>query len=322
MVEQQTSWIGLRVGDFLVEDQIGEGAFSQVYSGANLSDGKKRAFKVAKSRDALEISHIVEPAPSQAIGLITGGLSGVHPDTVALLSSQVEKIRATNDAALVRIDTLVAEQGFGYYQMELLEGHTLGELIQTHSVSNSTLVEIARVMARLAKNSSFQYHGDLKPENIMIGESGVKILDPGYFGPLECDEGLFDNAAITTPAYYPQMEPDDILAFGLIAWEAELGIHPLLSIQVDDSLAIEDIAPGLFDWVRSYEQVGYYFLSPIYSLPRPTELKPELSAEMEDFLYKAVRVKRQPDGKIEKIPGFNSFDEIAEALIQASPRFD
>jgi serine/threonine protein kinase len=201
--------------------------------------------------------------------------------------------------------------------MPLVEGPTLRKLIKQAKVPISALVETAQAMARLSENEAFRYHGDLKPENILISTSGVKIIDPGYFGPLDCEEGAIASAAITTPAYYPCMEPDDLLAFGLILWECALGIHPL---KPSDTVFVEghdqeNFAPELVRWVRAYEQVGYYFLRPILSLPVPTEIKPELPAVLEEVLYKSIGLGRLANGAIEKSSGFKNFREIAEALL-------
>src|SRR5438128_2738812 len=138
MVEQEITWVGLRVGDFLIEDTIGQGAFSSVFRGVS-PDGKTlAAFKVSKPRDQISMQPVIQKDPSQAIGFFTGGIQGIHPDSVELLKKQTEKMRASGDDAFPRVDKLVAEEGFGYYQMELLDGHTLRAQLQSNIVEVST----------------------------------------------------------------------------------------------------------------------------------------------------------------------------------------
>ena len=313
MVEQELTWVGLHVGDFLIDEVMGEGAFSAVYRGTT-PDGNRAAFKVAKPRDLIAMQPVVRRAPSQAVCFYTGGIQGVHPDAIELLKIQFQKIRGAQDPTLPKIEKVVFESGFGYYQMDLLDGVTLRRQLASGPVALSTLIEIARAMERLRTNRAFQYHGDLKPENIMVTSSGIRILDPGHFGPLQCHEELVRNAAVTTPAYYPWMEPDDLFAFGIILWEAAARYHPLMSELDETAVNIERIGKDLMRWVRSYEQVGLYFLRSLFQLSLPRDVRPELSPACQDFLLKAIGLRITENGQLDKVPSFTSFHELADGL--------
>lgn len=314
MVEQKITWIGLRVGDFLIKDLLGEGAFSWVYRGSHVNDGSPAAFKVAKPADVISAQPVVQKTPTQAVGFFTGGVQGVHPDAVQLLSLQASKINAANDSRLARVEQLVQEDGFGYYRMELIEGKTLRQKMQEGPVPLSVLMDTAQAMDRLSRQSMFQFHGDLKPENIMVSDGGITIIDPGHFGELECEEGHYFNAAITTPAYYPFMEPDDLFAFGLILWEAATGSHPLIGKEDDVSLDPEVVTPDLAEWIRSYEQVGLYFLRPVCLLRHPSEFRPDLDPEAKELLLRSLGLRIDPEGRLDRGPRFQSFAELADAL--------
>lgn len=312
MVEQEITWLGLKVGDFEIDETLGEGAFSAVYRGVR-SDGVEAAFKVAKPRDLIAMEPVVKKAPSQAICFYSGGVQGVHPDAVDLLQSQAGKIISASDPSLPRIDKVVAEEGFAYYQMELLDGQTLRAEIADGPIMLSVLAEAARVLDQLTANKEFQFHGDLKPENIMVTSSGVRVLDPGHFDRLQCQEELFERAVVTTPAYYPLLEPHDLFAFGLMLWEIGAGYHPLMVERDDDSVDIDRISAPLFDWIRSQEQVGLYFLRPLLQLTLPCDARPELSESCQDFLMKALGLRLVGD-LIDRGPSFASFAEIADEL--------
>src|SRR5262249_33610081 len=164
---------------------------------------------------------------TQALAFITGGTMVMHPDAVQLLGIQCKKFQQSADPSLPQIDKFVTDKDTGYCRMELLEGPTLREAMTAGPVAISLLLELVRIMQRLSENPNFEYHGDLKPENIIITASGLKIIDPGHFGPLDCREGHLGRCIITTPAYYPLLIPDDLFALGIILWEIACRRHPL-----------------------------------------------------------------------------------------------
>lgn len=189
--------------------------------------------------------------------------------------------------ALVAVEDIVEEEKLCYYRMELLEGQTLREHIDAGPVPLAPFVDLAESMSRLSRSPTFRYHGDLKPENIIVTPSGLKILDPGYFGGIECETGYVDNCAITTTNYYPSLTADDLFAVAVILWEAALHVHPLYAPLTPE--ARERAHPGeeLYNWVRRYESVGQYFLSPLLGLQRPTELRPDMPPQLETYSSEA-----------------------------------
>src|ERR1043165_8626431 len=84
------SWIGLRVDDYLIDEKLGEGAFSQVFRGSSLNGEAGRAFKVAKPIDSIDQKH--PDAKTQAKIVCSGFVQDVTPDPFALLSRKAEKL--------------------------------------------------------------------------------------------------------------------------------------------------------------------------------------------------------------------------------------
>lgn len=314
MVEQEVTWVGLRIGDWEIEQLLGEGAFSSVYKANHANENRYAAIKAAKPQDLLDITPVVQSMPSQAVGFFTGGIQGVHPDTVALLSLQFEKLKAAADPALPAVEHLVAQNGFGYYVMEHIEGKTLRDIQRSERVPISCLCECARILDRLQDNRSFLYHADIKPENILISSGRVRLIDPGYFGELEAEEGSLREASITTPAYYPFMKPDDIFAFGLMLWELATGRHPLLPTKQQASEP--RVSNELMQWLRSFGNVGLYFLMPLVELPLLSEVRPDLGQDVESFLLSMLGLRRDESQVLQRGPRIGSFAEIASALAE------
>ena len=311
MVREQTTWIGVRVGDCLIEDRIADGRFSSVYRGTKLAGSSRKAFKVAKSSDVTDPGAGRSQWATAALTIFEGGVTPVRPDSHQILAFQGHKLEACNDPALPTVEEMVSGEGLSYFRMEFLPGQSLRQLLRLGQASIKTFLEIARALARLHENPAFGYHGDLKPDNILVSPSGVRLLDPGYFGKLDCQEGRDLTCAITTPGYYPFMEPDDLFALGIMLWESVCRQHPLVG--TGDSRA-EKVTAKLQSWVQSYENVGQYFLSPILRLRRPSELVPGIPPEVEQVLLTGMRLSLDQTGRLERAPGFQRFTDLAESL--------
>ena len=71
-----------------------------------------------------------------------------------------------------------------------------------------------RALQKLARAGTLTYHGDLKPENIIVKPSGsVVMVDPA----MRCDDGR--NVITTTPHYNPLLLTDqkaDVMSIGVM----------------------------------------------------------------------------------------------------------
>jgi len=131
---------------------------------------------------------------------------------------------------------------------------------------------------------------------------------------------------VTTPAYYPTLEGDDLLALGIMFWEAAMRQHPLYPVGRmlddvpyqweeggDETRAEPHVGSDLLAWVRSFEHVGKYYLTPILDVLPPRLYKSDVAPPLENALLAGLRLKADGD-VIEKSCGFASFAEFAGAL--------
>jgi serine/threonine-protein kinase len=131
------------------------------------------------------------------------------PGRMGRFAQEARAASSLNHPNIVTIHEIGETSGLPFIVMEVVEGHTLRELIlgrETHPFTPRRLLEIGGQIAEgLAKaHAAGIVHRDLKPENVMVtGDGFVKVLDfglaklrsDGSGGP---DQG-FDSAAPTWP---------------------------------------------------------------------------------------------------------------------------
>lgn len=318
MVGQKLSWVGLSVGDYVIKELLGEGSFSWVFRAVHTDGFTTRAIKVAKPPEAVAEGGPTSCIPTNALWQTVGCVVDLSPDTEQLLCLQAQKLQAISDPGLMSVEEMSQRPGGCYYRMPVLAGETLRQYMASGPVPVDVLLDIALCMDRLLEDQNFDYHGDLKPENIMVTPSGVVLLDPGYFGDLEALKGAtkqsLAHCAITTPLYYPLVQPDDVLALGFLIWEIACREHPLSKRGYSGDFDRTKIGDELWNLVKAQENEGKYFLSAILGAKRPTELRPGLPVEIEELVLKGVRLTFDKDGKVELTEGFKTFSEYAAAI--------
>jgi serine/threonine protein kinase len=300
---------------------LGEGSFSWVYEATQLEGGLTRAVKVPKRAD--ELGAGTAPTGVALTGVFawaTGALREVKPDTSELLRVQFDMLSEIGSPDLIGVEELAVEAGSAWYAMELVEGQTLRQLLGTARDASKTArkrrarvaAELAACLRRLEQNPSFRYHGDLKPDNVIVSGERVVLIDPGYYGPLRDADGHVSDCIVTTPTYYPWLDPrEDLLAFGLVLWELLLGYQPLSRIQPPETVSSRRTGPELVR-LAMMRHFGPYFTS-LMHLPLPCDLDPMMPIQLEETLLKAIRLRFE-DGELELAPGFRSFAEICDAL--------
>jgi serine/threonine protein kinase len=118
---------------------------------------------------------------------------------------------------IVTVHDYGESDGTPYIVMELLTGTTLVERFPVPDVER-VIGEIASALA--AAHAARIVHRDIKPTNVFLTSSGVKVLD----------FGIADDAGMGTPAYLPpenDLSPSaDVYALGIVWFEAVKGRRP------------------------------------------------------------------------------------------------
>jgi eukaryotic-like serine/threonine-protein kinase len=191
---------GTQLGPYLVEALLASGGMGHVYRGHDIRLGRAVAIKIV----AWEFSSRFEDE-ARAISALN------HP----------------------RICTLY-DVGPGYLVMELVEGETLAARSQKGRLPIEMVcrygAEIADALA--AAHTAGIIHGDLKPGNLMVTKSGMKVLDFGLAKTMQKAQTTASSQLIQgTLAYMApeQLEAEpcdartDIFALGLVLYEMATG---------------------------------------------------------------------------------------------------
>ncbi|HEX8797067.1 MAG TPA: protein kinase, partial [Terriglobales bacterium] len=123
--------------------------------------------------------------------------------------------------------------GPNYLVMELVEGETLSARLKNGPLPIQTVLPYgSQIAAALVEaHAKGIIHRDLKPSNIMVGKSGVKILDFGLARSGQDETATGSHIIVGTPAYMAPEQREgkpadaraDIYSFGCVLYEMLTG---------------------------------------------------------------------------------------------------
>lgn len=218
-LDYATALVGRRLGPWLLRAKVSEGGMAIVYAAEHEQLGRLAAIKVLRPELSLReplVARFLQEA--RAVSLIG------HKNIVTVYDFG----RAPGDTS--------------YIVMEYLHGATLRELIDGRRALPlerlAAIVEQVGQALAAAHDKGF-VHCDVKPENIVVDDSGarpaVKLLDFGIATLLSADAS--DLGAPTAVGTAPYMAPEqlaqgpvdartDVYALGVLTYELLTGRHP------------------------------------------------------------------------------------------------
>jgi len=186
---------GACLGPYRIESKLGEGGMGEVFRAVDTRLGRAVAIKTVREQFSSRFER-----EARAISALN------HPNICTL-----------------------HDVGPNYLVMELVEGGTLAALLKSGPlpIPEAILYGSQIVAALVEAHGKRVIHRDLKPGNIMIGKSGVKVLDFGL-ALVGQDESVTGSQMIVgTPAYMapeqregkPADARSDIYSFGCVLYE-------------------------------------------------------------------------------------------------------
>ncbi len=225
--------IEISAGDLLanryrIEALVGHGGMGMVYRAVDRSLGETVAIKVLRPEVVAN-----------------------DPDAFDRVKNELRLARRVTHRNVVRTHDIGESNGLPFFTMEFVEGASLATVIRSRgALPPSAAVAIAKQLLRAlaAAHEQQVVHGDLKPQNILLGPNGVlKVTDFGVArlirnprraghgtGGIDGAAGRVVGATLGTPEY---MAPEqliggeatvatDIYAAGIVVHECLTGVTP------------------------------------------------------------------------------------------------
>lgn len=251
---------------FLILDEIGEGNAGIVYKGKSLRD-----LEYCKKDDVVAIKKYkknILQEQRQSYRIYHELRSGIEIKTENVVKTY-DLIEYNDDIFLI---------------MEYLEGKTLTEWLKDNQNNNfETIVnlslEILNGLAEIHKESLI--HRDLKPDNIIITDKRLIIMDLGVIKDIKeatitINKKFLGTIKYSAPEYlfgYEYNEKTDVYSFGLILYELIFNKHLLKTTY----------------WSRNiFELAINYYEGPQHFLPNDEDFPDRFSDKQKLFFWKLL----------------------------------
>lgn len=286
--------VGEIVQGYRITRFLGRGGFASVYLAQHEETGNKVALKVGASAGGgrqvtrlLEVTSRRTPEgispdelPAEAVFFEPRGVridlfdeQEVH----AMLRAEGDLLAGCqHDNVVTLLDRLTVD-GNPVLVMEYVRGKTLREKIRSlEGIHLNWFLAVVRALLATKQSGALDYHGDLKPENLIVKPSGkVVILDPAMRLPER-------RIVTTTPHYNPMLLTDskaDVMAIGIMIYEILTGTLPF------------DEVPWEFAGRQSGGETQRLSLSYFFSYTPPHLLNPKTPEELERIVYRCITVQ-------------------------------
>jgi tetratricopeptide (TPR) repeat protein/predicted Ser/Thr protein kinase len=190
---------GATLGPYRIESKLGEGGMGEVYRAIDTRLDRAVAIKTAREQFSARFER-----EARTIASLN------HPNICTLY-----------------------DVGPNYLVMELVEGETIAARLKSGPIPvHTALVYASQILAALAEaHGKGITHRDLKPGNIMIAKSGIKVLDFGLAKSGQDETITASRMVMGTPAYMAPEQREgkqadarsDIYSFGCVLHEMLTG---------------------------------------------------------------------------------------------------
>jgi serine/threonine protein kinase len=285
--------IGEVVGGYRIQRFLGRGGFSSVYLGEHPETKEKAALKFGNTAGGgpyvtrlLEVSAMRSEAgisPDETPGeAVFTGPEGARVDFLdkneidAALRGEARLLGRVVSPNVVKLRSLIEHEGRPVVATEHVRGKTLREKIRNlEGIHLNWFLAITRALIACEAEETMAYHGDLKPENIIVKPSGkVVMIDPAFRN----EEGDLYSA---TPFYNPLLLKDakaDVMAIGIMIYEILTGTLPFEEV------------PWKYAGQKAQGETIRLSLSYFMSYVPPHVLNPKTPDGLEDIVYRCITV--------------------------------
>lgn len=262
--------VNATVGAYQIIREIGAGGMGRVYEALDTNLGRPVAIKVIKAAEVSELAAERFIAESRVLAKFA------HPGIAHVYAAGIAQIAGGEGAHA---------KGVPYFVMEYIPGAvSIVSYVRKHNINVQERVKLCSAVCEAVEHAHRRgvIHGDLKPSNIIISESGdgsVRVIDFGIARPLRPHDHAGAAGPIAgTPEYMspeqasgqPLDERSDVYALGVVIYHVLCGT-PAFTYDTDELTSL------IFERVRAGP-------APV----PPREHNPSLAGDMEAIISKAM----------------------------------
>ncbi|MDP6931207.1 MAG: hypothetical protein QF412_16050 [Planctomycetota bacterium] len=285
--------VGEVIQGYRVTRFLGRGGFASTYLAEEEESGEKVALKVGHpSGGGRQVTRLIEVTsrhtpegispdelPAEAVFFENGGFRIDLFDDIEvaeMLRCEADLLAHCSSPNLVKLRNFFNSDDRSILALEYVRGKTLREKVrELEGIHLNWFLAVVRSLIRLQEDGELEYHGDLKPENIILKPSGkIVMIDPAMRG---CDRGVIT----TTPHYNPLLlstSKADVTAIGIMIYEILTGTLPFDDVPWDHAGS------------NSGGETLRLSLSYFYSYCPPHMLNPKTPPELERIVYRCITV--------------------------------
>lgn len=270
--------IGQQLANFRVESVLGRGGMAQVYYGQDIKLQRPVAIKVIDAR--------YRDKPAYAKRFV----------------NEARVLAKWRHEHIIQIYYADDEDGLYYYVMEFIDGQNLASIMASYAVDGELMPvsDVLQVGYAIADALDYAHkrgviHRDVKPANILVARDGRVVL--GDFGlAMDLHDGSLGETFGTPHYISPEqasrsanaVPQSDLYSLGVILYEILVGVVPF-NDPSPTSVALQHITEPP---------------------PTPRSINPDLSAEVESVLLKAL--EKSPEERYQT--GFELMSALKLAL--------
>lgn len=285
--------VGEVVQGYRITRFLGRGGFATVFLAQHEQTGNKVALKVGgASGGGRQVTRLLEVTsrrtpegispdelPAEAVFFESNGVRidlFDEQEVQNLLRREGDLLANCHHENVVQLLDRLTVDNNPVLVLEYVRGKTLREKIRSlEGIHLNWFLAVARALLALKQAGTLDYHGDLKPENVVVKPSGkVVLLDPAMRTPEH-------RVVTTTPHYNPLLLTDskaDVMAIGIMIYEILTGTLPF------------DEVPWEFAGRQSGGETQRLSLSYFFSYSPPHALNPKTPEELERIVYRCITV--------------------------------